>query len=77
MEAFVFAGNRRRWKYLRPLIGAAAVGAGLWFAGFCWVLLKSPALPDLGLGAVRATVLARIARPQARGSALRAGWRLW
>ena len=60
MEPFVFAGNRRRWQYLRPFVGAATVGAGLWVAALCWVLLKVPALPDLGLGADRPTVLARV-----------------
>jgi hypothetical protein len=65
MEPFVFAGNRRRWKYLRPLVGTATAGAGLWLVALCWALLRAPALPDLGLGTPRPTVLARGAAPPA------------
>jgi hypothetical protein len=50
MEQFVFAGNRRRWKYLRPFVGTTIMGAGLWLAALCWVLPKAPTLPSLGLG---------------------------
>jgi hypothetical protein len=48
MEEFVFAGNQRRWQYLRPCLGVTFLGAGLWSAALCWALLKSPTLPDLG-----------------------------
>jgi hypothetical protein len=72
MEPFVFAGNRRRWKYLRPIVGAATVGAGFWVAVLCWLLLKAPALPSLGLGAARPTVLARVPGAPGTGPALRA-----
>jgi hypothetical protein len=46
-EEFVFAANRRRWKYLRPVAVAAAASAGLWVVALGWVLLRSPALPGL------------------------------
>jgi hypothetical protein len=76
MEPFVFAGNRRRWKYLRPWAGAATVGAGLWLAALGWVLLKAPELPDLGLGAASPTVLARAGTPLAHGLKRGPGWTL-
>jgi hypothetical protein len=73
MEPFVFAGNRRRWKYLRPLVGAAAVGAALWFAALCWLLLTAPALPSLELGNTRSTFLARAGAPLPGTRGMRVG----
>jgi hypothetical protein len=74
MEQFVFAGNRRRWKYLRPLVGTASIGAGLWFAALCWALLKAPALPSLGLGSPRPPELARLGTPAASRLELLPRW---
>jgi hypothetical protein len=76
MEPFIFAGNRRRWKYLRPVVVAATVGTGLWFAALCWVLLTAPALPSLGLGTTRPTVLAQAGTPIAHGLEHRPRWTL-
>src|SRR5437899_97392 len=59
-EAFIFSGNQRRWKYLRVVMAATALGAGLWLGGACYVLLRTPALPDLGLRTAAPPV-----RPQA------------
>jgi hypothetical protein len=74
MEEYVFAGNRRRWKYVRPVLGAIGVGAGMWLAALCWTLLTSPALPDIGLGTVPPAVMARAGAHLERGA--RSGWRL-
>jgi hypothetical protein len=59
VKQFVFAGNRRRWRRLRPLVGIAALGGGLWLAALCWTLLKTPALLPLPLRAHPAAVPAR------------------
>jgi hypothetical protein len=74
MEPFVFAGNRRRWKYLRPLVGTAAVGMGVWLTALCWVLMEAPALPSLGLGSARPTVLAQAGTPLAPSLNLPSRW---
>lgn len=76
MEGFVFAGNRRRWKYLRPMVTGATVGAGLWFVALCWVLLKTPALPNLKLGPPRGTVVARLGTRLSHQPELPLRWRM-
>jgi hypothetical protein len=74
MEPFVFAGNRRRWKYLRPIVGTTLIGAALWLVALCWVLLKSPSLPSLGLGAPRPTILARLGSGVTHSPRLTSRW---
>jgi hypothetical protein len=58
MEQFVFAGNRRWWRYVRPCLGAATLATGIWFTALSWVLLKTPVLPDLDLKTARPADLA-------------------
>jgi hypothetical protein len=76
MEQYVFAGNRRRWRYLRPLLGAATAATGVWFAALCWVLLKAPALPDLDLRIARPADLSPTGTRLARGPEQGARWSL-
>jgi hypothetical protein len=63
MEPFIFAGNRRWWRYVRPFLGAATLATGIWFTALCWVLLKTPPLPDLDL---KTAWPAQLAPPEAR-----------
>jgi hypothetical protein len=74
MEPFVFAGNRRRWRYVRPFLGAATLATGVWFAALCWVLLKTPALPDLDLKIARPAGGTPAATRLARGLEHGASW---
>jgi hypothetical protein len=74
MEEFIFAGNRRRWRYWRPIMAAAGIAMGLWFGALCWALLRSPALPDLGLGAAPPSRVARVGTLLARGRELHPAW---
>ena len=71
MEEFVFAGNRRRWKYLRAVLALTSVALGLWLVACCYVLLSPP---ELSLRGLRPAGVAPAARHLARGpEAHRAG----
>jgi hypothetical protein len=59
MKHFIFAGNRQRWRRLRPLLGMAALGVGLWLAALGWTLLKAPPLSPLPLRAHPTVIPAR------------------
>ena len=76
MEEFVFAGNRLRWQYLRAVVAMAAAGLGVWLAACCWMLLKSPALPDLGLATTVVSHPSHAGMPLARGAEPRAASKL-